>query len=224
VIGVSAAICQNALSYMEDTVQPLIRPGRLWSREEILQKICPLPNAPGTYAWYFNRLPPAVPEGPYHAFEGGWLLYVGISPRPPPKGGQSASRQTVAKRLRYHYRGNAEGSTLRLTLGCLLATELDIELRRVGSGNRMTFGPVGELRLSEWMGEHTRVACVACESPWDTEHHLIANYSLPLNLDQNKMHPYHLALSALRREARLRARNLPVLRGSHAHCLRSVVH
>jgi hypothetical protein len=75
----------------------------------------------------------------------------------------------------------------------------------------MTFGLVGELRLSEWMGEHARVACVAWESPWDVEHYLIANYSLPLNLNQNKMHPYHLALSALRRGARLRAVNFPIL-------------
>jgi GIY-YIG catalytic domain len=38
-----------------------------------------------------------------------------------------------------HYTGNAEGSTLRKTLGCLLANELGIQLWRVGSGNRMTF-------------------------------------------------------------------------------------
>ena len=41
----------------------------------------------------------------------------------------------------YHYRGNAEGSTLRLTLGCLLSVELDTVLRRVRSGKRTTFGP-----------------------------------------------------------------------------------
>ena len=48
------------------------------------------------------------------------------------------------------YRGNAYGSTLRLTLGCLLADQLGIELRRVGSGTRLTFGD-GEQALSEWM-------------------------------------------------------------------------
>ena len=45
----------------------------------------------------------------------------------------------MRERIRYHYQGNAEGSTLRLTLGCLLSEELDIELQRVGSGKRMTF-------------------------------------------------------------------------------------
>ncbi|MER6923283.1 GIY-YIG nuclease family protein [Streptomyces spiralis] len=52
-----------------------------------------------------------------------------------------------ARRGRYHYRGNAAGSTLRLTLGCLFG----LELRRVGSGTRLTFGRVGEARLSQWM-------------------------------------------------------------------------
>jgi hypothetical protein len=41
--------------------------------------------------------------------------------------------------IKDHYTGNAEGSTLRKTLGCLLADELGIQLRRVGSGKGMTF-------------------------------------------------------------------------------------
>ncbi|MFF8174696.1 GIY-YIG nuclease family protein [Streptomyces chartreusis] len=45
------------------------------------------------------------------------------------------STQNLRKRVRHHYRGNAAGSTLRLTLGCLLG----LELRRVGGGKRMTF-------------------------------------------------------------------------------------
>ncbi|MET9440781.1 GIY-YIG nuclease family protein [Streptomyces sp. NPDC006610] len=53
------------------------------------------------------------------------------------------STQNLRKRVRYHYRGNAAGSTLRLTLGCLLG----LELRRVGSGKRMTFGKAGEAIL-----------------------------------------------------------------------------
>jgi hypothetical protein len=43
--------------------------------------------------------------------------------------------------------GNAEGSTLRLSSGCILAEQLGIQLRRVGSGKRLTFG-TGEQRLS----------------------------------------------------------------------------
>jgi hypothetical protein len=40
----------------------------------------------------------------------------------------------VRQQLWTHYAGNAEGSTLRKTLGCMLAEQLGIQLRRVGSG------------------------------------------------------------------------------------------
>ena len=61
--------------------------------------------------------------------------------------------------IRYHYQGNAEGSTLRLTLGCLLSEELDIEVRRVGSGKRMTFAE-GEGVLSQWMADNASALLV----------------------------------------------------------------
>ena len=63
-----------------------------------------------------------------------------------------------------HYNGNAEGSTLRKTLGCLLAEELDLELRRVGSGSRRTFVD-GEAELSLWMQEHARASWVLQDQP-----------------------------------------------------------
>jgi hypothetical protein len=97
---------------MIDTMQQLLRPGRLWSRAEILEKACPPPMSPGVYAWYFDRLPPTVPKGSYHTFGGRQVLFVGISPKPPSKNGTAPSKQTVLQRLRYHYRGNAAGSTL----------------------------------------------------------------------------------------------------------------
>jgi hypothetical protein len=39
-----------------------------------------------------------------------------------------------------------------------------LELRRVGSGHRMTFG-AGEDMLSQWMGEHAFVCWTAVASP-----------------------------------------------------------
>src|SRR5690349_21553374 len=73
--------------------------------------------------------------------DGRTLLYIGISRSAPPLNGKPRSRQSLWHRIRYHYRENAERSTLRPTLRCLLADQLGTELRRVGSGNRMTFGP-----------------------------------------------------------------------------------
>jgi hypothetical protein len=106
--------------------------------------------------------------------------------------------------------GNAEGSTLRLSLGCLLADQLGIELRRVGSGHRMTFS-TGETVLSQWLEENARVAWHVCEKPWKLEEELISKLDLPLNLDMNIANVFHQVLSEMRRVAKARARALPVL-------------
>lgn len=84
------------------------------------------PAVAGVYGWHFEKAP--CPE-----LSAGRLLYVGIAPR---YMANRTSTRNLRKRVRYHHRGNAAGSALRLTLGCLLG----IELRRVGSGKRMTFG------------------------------------------------------------------------------------
>ena len=53
------------------------------------------------------------------------LLYTGISPR------NTSSSATLRKRINnFHYSGNASSSTLRKTLGCLLAAQLGIKLRQ----------------------------------------------------------------------------------------------
>jgi hypothetical protein len=169
-----------------------------------------VPKTPGVYAWYFLNPPSGVPITGCIQVGGKMLLYIGISPSAPPVNGKDPSSQSLRHRVRYHYCGNAEGSTLRLTLSCLLADELGIELRRVGSGKRMTFGP-GEAKLSEWMDRNAFVATHVCEKPWELEHDLITSVCLPLNLDQNRNHSFHAELSALRRAAKRRARELPIL-------------
>jgi hypothetical protein len=121
-----------------------------------------------------------------------------------------ASQQTLRKRIRYHYPGNAAGSTLRLTLGCLLAERLGIQLRRVGSGRRLTFA-AGEAKLSAWMADHAYVTWVETDRPWSAEQRLIASVNLPLNLDQNRHHTFHQQLTQIRADARTTARTLPVV-------------
>ncbi|MEU8684228.1 GIY-YIG nuclease family protein [Streptomyces sp. NPDC048611] len=116
------------------------------------------------------------------------------------------STQNLRKRVRYHYRGNAAGSTLRLTLGCLLG----LELRRVGSGKRMTFCQVGEAALSQWMADNARVCWVEQDEPWTSESQIISQFDLPLNLDQNRHNAFHSRLKELRAQARQRARELPI--------------
>jgi hypothetical protein len=192
------------------TTSILLDPPKVWSRSEALVSGC-VPRAAGVYAWYFKTLPPLVPDSGCWVRQGLTLLYVGIAPKEPPQNGRKPSSQTLARRIRYHLRGNAYGSTLRLTLGCLLAEQLGIELRRVGSGERVTFAE-GESVLSEWMADNAFVCWVETPLPWELEAQLISATCLPLNLAQNRRHPFHATLSALRREHRQRARTLPVWR------------
>ncbi|MBM3673046.1 MAG: hypothetical protein FJW86_12825 [Actinobacteria bacterium] len=197
------------MTHASEPNSELLTPERLWTRDEVLARPSPVPNTAGVYAWWFKQVPPGIAVEPCRSHEGRTLLYIGISPRAPYQDGRVSS-QHLRKRLQYHYRGNAAGSTLRLTLGCLLADELGIELRRTGSGQRMTFG-TGEERLSQWMGASTAVSWFATSEPWIVEHELIATTYLPLNLDQNAAHPFHRTLSDLRARARATARQLPVI-------------
>jgi hypothetical protein len=180
-----------------DLIAMLQRPARLWTRSQVLERPSPVPAVPGIYGWQFVEPPDAT-------LDANRLLYVGIAPR---HMSTRSSTQTLRHRIRYHFRGNAEGSTLRLTLGCLIG----LELRRVGSGKRMTFGPAGEATLSEWMAENARVCWCPCATPWTVESTAIARADLPLNLDQNRHHPFHPLLTLARAEAKAKARALPVL-------------
>lgn len=103
---------------------------------------------------------------------------------------------------------NAEGSTLRKTLGILLADELGIELRRVGTGTRMTFG-TGEQALSMWMSHNAFVSWIVDPEPWILEAQLIAELDVPLNLEGNAHNAFHPELSAARSRAVGHARSLP---------------
>jgi len=161
------------------------------------------------YGWWFDQIPDLVSATDCNS-RGEWtLLYVGISPKQPPSNGKPPSRQALQSRVKYHYRGNAEGSTLRLTLGVLLSDQLGIELRRVGSGKRRTFS-TGEQLLSAWMADHARVNFVEYAEPWLLEKNLISTLVLPLNLDQNT-HGFRPTLSALRSAAKARAEQMPIL-------------
>ncbi|MFZ4429495.1 MAG: GIY-YIG nuclease family protein [Phycisphaerales bacterium] len=166
------------------------------------------PRAAGCYAWWFREAPGGTPIGQTATRHGLVLLYVGISPRRR-SSGVKPSKQNLRSRIRYHYRGNAEGSTLRLSLGCLLSERLGIHLRRVGSGSRLTFN-AGELVLSNWMRQNALVGWIEHARPEELEEAAIARLNLPLNLEHNKQHEFYGQLSSLRAAARQRAKALPV--------------
>jgi hypothetical protein len=177
-------------------IEALLAPPSLWTREEVISRPSQVPKTAGVYAWYFRQLPGAVSVDGCHRWDGMPMLYVGIAPKRPYRDGRQ-SKSHLHQRVRYHYTGNAEGSTLRLTLGSLLSDALGIQLRRVGSGTRRTFSD-GEQRLSEWMAENAFVCRLEDGEPWFIEELLIERYDIPLNLDQNKRNRFHPELTAAR--------------------------
>jgi hypothetical protein len=188
----------------------VLSPKKLWSRAEVIDpRPSPVPKTAGLYAWYFKQRPGPIDTASCHVRDGMAMLYVGIAPKKPYADGRR-SKTTLHQRVRYHYTGNPEGSTLRLTLGCLLSQGLALELRRVGSGTRRTFS-AGEQALTSWMAANAFVCWVAHPEPWTLEEELISRYDLPLNLDQNKRNAFHRELSQARKVAKQRASDLPIL-------------
>lgn len=205
-----ASLCDDRTVSVPERAGDYLAATRYTRAEVVLPKPSPVPAAPGVYGWWFRELPADIDisrcevQGPLV------LLYTGISPKKPPLNGKPPSRQNLRSRITTHYAGNAAGSTLRLTLGCLLASTLNIELRRFGSGRRFHFGS-GELALSRWMHANALVSWITTPEPWRTEDELIAYLDLPLNLQGNRGGGFHAQLTALRAAARRRASELPVL-------------
>jgi len=185
-------------------MKALTDPGRLFTRAQVIASPSPVPTSRGVYAWYFRDIPSGVPTEGCVTKDGLTLLYVGISPK------NDRSSQNLRKRITYHYRGNAEGSTLRLTLGALLSAKSDCPLRRVGSGKRLTFTHVGEQWLDTWMAENASVCWVEHSEPWLLERELLGGLSLPLNIQDNGHHPHASILSEVRRAARANALAMPI--------------
>jgi hypothetical protein len=189
------------------SLKTLTNPIILYSRSAVLAKPCPVPQEPGAYAWFFKEVPFNVPTDGCITKDGLTLLYVGISPD---KVSKPNSTQNLRKRITNHYRGNAEGSTLRRSLGVLLTEQSDFPLRRVGSGNRMTFTHLGEQWLDGWMETNAFVSWVKHSEPWELEEELLETLSLPLNIKGNKDHLFADTLSQLRKDAIRQAREMPI--------------
>jgi hypothetical protein len=177
------------------------------SRTDIVERRIQLPQAPGVYVWCFRTIPPGVPALNCLS-HGEWvMLYVGISPDSRSK---PNSRQGLRSRIRHHLCGNAEGSTLRRTLGILLLEQSGFPLRRVGSGKRITLTHLGEQWLDRWLDENALLLWRAVDQPWHLEEQIIADVSCPLNLRGNEAHPFNKKLKEVRYTAISEARKTPV--------------
>lgn len=181
----------------------LRQPDRLYAPSEVLAGGDVVPRLPGVYGWYFSGLDCLVPVAECHEVQGRRLLYVGIAPSRP------SSSATLRSRIRQHLKSNASGSTLRRTLGSLVAEGLGLQMRRVGKSERTHFA-AGEALLSEWMGEHARVCWTVVAEPWTVEGTVVTSLDLPLNLEHNAGHGFRDELLRRRADQTGRARQLPV--------------
>ena len=179
---------------------PFFEDAPLVGRQDTLSLPDRIPVTRGVYAWFFREPPPTVPLDGCFRRDGKTLLYVWISPK------NSQSRQHLRKRITYHYRGNAEGSTLRLTLGALLAPYSDFPLRRVGSGRRMTFTHLGEQWLDAWMDRNALVCWIEHPEPWMPERELFQSKNLPLNVEGTRHRPFSATPTAIGQHVQVAAR------------------
>jgi hypothetical protein len=187
---------------------------RPFTRDQVFVEPSPVPAEPGAHGWWFRTLPADFDVSGCEQRNGLTLLYVGVSPGPPSASGKPTVSQDLRKRIRYHFGGigaDAQGSTLRKTLGVLLADQLGFELRRVGSGKRSTFAG-GEAVLTQWMAENALVSWVVRPEPWRFEDDLVATLDLPLNLNDKTRNAFHPELTKIRRDADRKAGKARVLK------------
>ena len=153
-------------------------PEKIMSLSELHQS--DLRPVSGVYGWYFRKIPPHIPtkECEYTRWWGRkWkLLYIGLG------------RNLRSRILNMHFNGDADSSSLRLSLGCLLCRKLRIYLWKYPDfpKRKYTFGHKGEQKLSEWMADYARVAWRECPNYVELEEQAIDEYTLPLNKENNK--------------------------------------
>lgn len=190
---------------MLDAAARLLSPDRVLDRSSVLARPSPVPSARGLYAWFFRETPGPVPIDSCLRWKDLKLLYVGVAPS------RSTSKSNLRKRIRQHYTADAYGSTLRQTLGVLLADQSGFPIRRVGHGNRKTLTHLGEQWLDRWMDKNAFVAWVEHPAPWEVEEDVFAEIPLPLNIQGNHHHHFSRTLKHLRIEANAQARDMPIV-------------
>jgi hypothetical protein len=160
-----------------------------------------LPEEAGFYAWWTR--PGAIPGIPATRHPDGRLdlvlFYVGIAPNGP------TSSSTIRSRvIGNHLSGNTGSSTFRFTLASLLRPVL--KLHPVRTKTKVVLTASENRQFTAWMQEHLRLTWAPCIDPWTREAEVIAQMAPPLNLADNRSHPFHGTLTAARSDFRMAAR------------------
>ncbi|MBM3503591.1 MAG: hypothetical protein FJX65_06920 [Alphaproteobacteria bacterium] len=139
-------------------------------------------------------------------------MYLGVAGRAAAPADEGRGEGTLWHQTQVDLHGDAGESALRLALGCLMADQLGITLRRAGSGQRLTFTRDGERRLSEWIARHGRVGWMSHPDPQTIAPDIRRRLSLPLNLDGNSGDNVNAPIRSIVANAQANARAMPVVR------------
>ena len=174
----------------------------LYSRAQIVADPSPLKGKRGFNLWFFKEIPGDTPTDGCFKKDGLTLLFIGISPAR-----EDSHHDLYGRIYKNHCTAKAKFSTLRTSLGVLLAEESGYPLR---VGNVMTFTRDGEDWLNDWMDKNAFVCWYEHKAPWEIKEQVITAFSTPLNI-QDGTHPFRKILKGRRVEAKRLAREMPIV-------------
>lgn len=102
---------------MSNLVEAFAKPDRIWTRAEVLASTSPVPAKGGVYGWWFRKLPAVIDTSGCVKRDGLTLLYVGISPQPPPLNGEAEDAYRGRTDIEVVLLGSDSLETLKQTHG-----------------------------------------------------------------------------------------------------------
>ena len=166
------------------------------------EKLESLPDSSGLYFWYFRHIDELFTERQIEQlylpkviqYNDYFLLYLGIAE------GQSIKERITRKHLK-----SAHGSTLRHSIGSLLAHKYGVNpFSNVKTGKFAIDEDWGvEKRITEYLEENAKISWIRDEQPKRLETGLLGDYrrlSFPLNINKYPSHQFCMNLKKLRKK------------------------
>lgn len=113
-----------------------------------------------------------------------------------------ASEDSLRRRVKSHLSDDTGRSTFRMSLGAVLAEQLDLLVVPNPAVSYFCFEPDGERRLSAWIAANISVAVRASADAMVEEKSLIAGEKPLLNITGRRRQPSAETLMVMRREMR----------------------
>lgn len=115
------------------------------------------------------------------------LLYIG------------ASGDSLRGRIRCHLRDDTQNSTFRMSLGALLADELNLKVKPIPYRAVFGFVRADEARLTAWMCEHLDIGVLPASRPIELERRHIQRHDPVLNITGRRAYDSAWTVLLLRR-------------------------